>query len=98
MTQDPELTKMQQAFVRDLMDDPTPHASSPSDPWPEPPATPVPVDLNAELTAFADLMKLLAATDDGDEGTAITALHEDEFAQETFQPDPSDLNPEETST
>ena len=87
MSNDPKLTDMQFDLVRDLMDDPPTQSEMPSDPWPEPPTTPVPINLATEQQAFADLLSILSASDDGDHETVISTLSEGEFAEEMFEPE-----------
>ena len=50
------------------------------------PVDPVPIDLQAENAAYAELLALLNLTDDGDGLTLIVALSESEFEEETFTP------------
>lgn len=47
---------------------------------------PVVVDASAEQQAFADLLKALADTDEGDVATRVEALTLDAFKAETFCP------------
>lgn len=50
------------------------------------PAAPVLVDPEVERAAFAELLALLKATSDGDDGTVVIALSAEEFAEHTFTP------------
>jgi hypothetical protein len=56
----------------------------------ETPTTPVVVDPEAERAAFAALLTLLKATDDGDADTVITVLSAEQFAEDTFTPAPEE--------
>lgn len=62
------------------------------DGWPEPPHEPVPINLNTERQAFAELLALLSAEDDGDADTAVTALSLEDFAAGNT-PNPDNLFP-----
>jgi hypothetical protein len=54
------------------------------------PPAPVVIDPATERAAFAELLALLKATDDGDADTVVTALSAEDFAEDTFTPAPEE--------
>ncbi len=93
MSTDPTRNTLQQEHLADLLNEDITVDPPVENSWPEPPALPVPVDPATEQAAFVELLTLMAATDDSDGDTLITALSADAFGEESFTPLASDLDP-----